>query len=131
VNRERRRWTAARIARAEGRFVEAVAGFDQTCNGFLSLQRPYDAALVLVDASELHLARGHWREVKKLAGRLEAIFAVRGVHLEARKALILFQQAVREERLTAEFLARLRRYILIGRRDPRFPFDPGAGPAPG
>jgi tetratricopeptide (TPR) repeat protein len=129
--RERWRWTEARIARAEGRFDEAAVGFDQTCNGFLTLHRRYGASLVLLDAAELHLARGDWWEVRKLAGRLEAIFTVRGVHLEARKALILFVNAAREERLTADFLARLRRYLLIGRRDSRFAFDPGAGPAPG
>ena len=81
---------------------------------------------MLLDAAELHLARGDWRKVQSLAGRLEAVFAVRSVHLEARKALILFQRAAREERLTAEFLARLRRYLQAGRRDPGFAFDPGS-----
>jgi hypothetical protein len=121
--RQRWAWTEARIARLEGRFDEAAASFDKTCTGFLALQRPYGAALVLLDAAELQLARGHWQEVQSLAGRLEAVFAVRGVHAEARKALVLFQEAARGEALTAEFLARLRHYLLVGRNDPRFRFD--------
>jgi len=123
VNRLRRQWTEGRIARAEARFDEAAIAFDEVCTGFLALQRPYDAALVLLDAAELRRARGRWSEVKSLAGRLEAVFAVRGVHAEARKALILFQEAARGEALTAEFIAGLRQYLLIGRNDPRFRFD--------
>jgi tetratricopeptide (TPR) repeat protein len=57
--RQRWRWTEARIAGLEGRFDQAAAAFAEVCTGFLGLQRPYDAALVLVDAAELHLARGH------------------------------------------------------------------------
>jgi hypothetical protein len=38
--------------------------------------------------------------------------------------LILFQEAARGEDLTAEFLARLRHYLLVGRNDPRYRFDP-------
>jgi tetratricopeptide (TPR) repeat protein len=122
--RLRWRWTEARIDRAEGRFAEAAAVFNEVGNGLLSLGRPYDVSLLLLDTAELHLARGEWREVKRLAGRLEAVFEARGVHLEARKALILFQQAARAERLTTDFIAGLRRYLLIGRNDPRFRFDP-------
>jgi hypothetical protein len=107
-----------------GSFAEAAAVFNEVGNGLLSLGRPYDVSLLLLDTAELHLVRGEWREVKRLAGRLEAVFEARGVHLEARKALILFQQAARAERLTTDFIAGLRRYLLIGRNDPRFRFDP-------
>jgi tetratricopeptide (TPR) repeat protein len=121
--RLRWQWTEARIDRAEGRFAEAAAGFNEVGNGLLSLGRPYDAALLLLDTAELHLVRGEWREVKRLAGRLEAVFEACGVHLEARKALILFQQAARAESLTTDFIAGLRRYLLVGKNDPRFRFD--------
>jgi hypothetical protein len=122
--RERWRWAKARIARAEGRFADAASGFERVCTGLLNLQRPYDSALALLDAAELYLARGELREVKRLAARLGPILAVRGVHLEAQKALILFREAVKQEQLTATLLGRLRRYLLVGWNDPRFVFEP-------
>ena len=134
VLRQRYAWTEARFARLERRSDEAATAFDEICTRFLALQRPYGAALVLLDAAELGLARGHWPEVKRLAERLEEVFAVRGVHAEARKALVLFQQAARAEAVTAEFLARLRHYLLVGGNDPRFRFEAthpaGAGRRP-
>jgi tetratricopeptide (TPR) repeat protein len=124
--RLRWRWTGARAERAEERFTEAEAGFSEVANGLLALRRPYDAALALLDTAELFLAQGAWRKVRGLAERLEVVFEARGVHLEARKALILFQQAARAERLTAEWLGRLRRYLLVARNDREFGFDPAA-----
>ena len=40
--------------------------------------------------------------------------------------LILFQQAAKAETLTAEFLARLRRYLLLAKNDPNYRFEPAA-----
>ena len=122
--RLRRRWIEGRIARAEERFEEAGRLFAEVRNGWLTHQRPYAAAVVTLDTAELHFARGNWREVKRQAALLEPIFAARGVHREARAALILFQQASNAETLTADFLARLRRYLLLARNDRAFRFDP-------
>ena len=121
--RLRRQWVEARIARAEERFDAAERGFAAVRNGWLSLQRPYDAALSTLDAAELHLARGNWQEVRRQAELLAPIFESRGVHREALAALLLFQQAARKERLTAAFLARLRRYLRLARNDPSFRFE--------
>jgi len=122
--RLRRRWIEGRIARAEERFDDAQRLFAEVRNGWLIHQRPYEAALATLDAAELHFARGNWREVKRQAALLEPIFAARGVHREARAALILFQQAAKAETLTADLLARLRRYLLLARNDPSFRFEP-------
>ena len=124
--RLRRRWIQARIARAEERFEEAARLFAEVRNGWLSHQRPYEAALATLDTAELHFARGNWRDVKRQAALLAPIFAARGVHREACAALTLFQQAAKAETLTADLLASLRRYLLLARNDPTFRFDPAA-----
>ena len=129
ADRLRRQWIEARIARAEGRLDDAEPQFAAVRNGWLSLQRPYDATLATLDGAELQLARGNWREVRRQAERLAAIFETRGMHREAVAALILFQQAAKDERLTAEFLARLRRYLLARPQRPPLPVRPRREPA--
>jgi hypothetical protein len=124
--RLRRTWVEARIARAEERFAEADRLLTDVRNGWLSLGRPYEAALATLDAAELHFAQGDWREVQRRAELLIPIFEANGVHREARAALILFQQAARARTLTADFLARLRRYLALARNDRSFRFDPDA-----
>jgi tetratricopeptide (TPR) repeat protein len=124
--RLRRVWVEAHIARAQERFDEADRLLHEVRNGWLSHGRPYEAALVTLDAAELHFARGDWREVQRRAELLIPIFEANGVHREARAALILFQQAARARTLTADLLARLRRYLLLARNDRSFTFDPDA-----
>ncbi len=124
TDRVRRIWVEARIARAEERFDEADRLLGEVRNRWLSLGRPYEAALATLGGAELHFARGDWRAVQRRAELLIPIFEANGVHREARAALILFQQAARAETLTADFLARLRRYLTLARNDRTFRFDP-------
>jgi len=51
------------------------------------------------------------------------IFHAQDVHRELIAALMVFQQAALADRLTAELLARLRRYCLLAKNDPRFRFE--------
>lgn len=123
-------WVEARIARAEHRHDAAERLLLEVCEGFLAHHRPYDAALATLDLTEIDLARGDWKRVRRRAAMLAPIFEARGVHREAQAALILFQQAANAERLTTEFLGRLRRYLHFAPRDPRLRFDPAAGAVP-
>lgn len=123
LNRLRRSWLEGRIARAQQRFADAEQRLEETRNAALAQGMGYDAGLVSLDLAELYLATGRTVEVKKLARRLGPVFACRGVHREAIAALLLFQRAATAERLTAEFLARLRRYLLVARNDPTFAFE--------
>ncbi len=126
TDRVRRVWVEARIARAEERLDDADRLLGEVRNGWLTHGRPYEAALATLDAAELHFARGDWRAVQRRAELLIPIFEANAVHREARAALILFQQAARARTLTAQFLARLRRYLLLARNDRTFAFDPDA-----
>ena len=97
ADRLREKWIEARIARAEGRLDDAAPRLAAVQNGWLSFHRPYDAALAALDAADLQLARGNWREVRRQAQPLVAIFESRGVHREAMAALNLLQRAERKE----------------------------------
>ena len=46
-------------------------------------------------------------ELKTLAAELMAVFSAQEVHREATAALVLFQRACEEERVTAELITRL------------------------
>lgn len=127
VNRLRRSWLEGRIARAEERWDDAERLLVQTRDAALTQGMAYDAALASLDLAELYLANGRTAKVKALARQLVPIFESQGVHREALAALLLFQKAARAQRLSAELVARLRRYLLLARNDPSFRFD--AGPA--
>jgi hypothetical protein len=62
----------------------------------------------LIDPLPLPLSeQGRIEELKRLAAELMAVFSAREVHREATAALVLFQRACEEERVTAELIARL------------------------
>lgn len=123
ANRLRQSWLEGRLARAEERWNDAEQLLGQVRNGWLAQGMGYDAALVSLDLAELYLASGRTAKVKALARQLAPIFESRGVHREALAALVLFEKAARTERLTAELVARLRRYLLLARNDPSFRFE--------
>lgn len=125
------RWVEARIARVENRNHEAETLLLEVRNGWLSRQRPYDAALAALDLAEIDLARGDWQRVKRQARLLAPVFEMKGVHREAKAALILFQDAASAERLTLEFLAALRWYLQFAPRDRSLRFDAAFHPAGG
>jgi hypothetical protein len=119
-----------RLAHLEGRIAwglgdpeKAATLLLQSRNGYLAERQGFNAALVTLDLAALHLENGRPREVKPLAEQMVPIFQAQDVHRELITALMLFQRAARVEQLTADLLARLRRYLLLARNDPRFRFE--------
>ena len=64
-------------------------------------------ALVSLDLALLLSRQGRTEELKRLAAELMAVFRPQEVHREATAALVLFQRACDEERVTAELISRL------------------------
>lgn len=64
-------------------------------------------ALLSLDLALLLSQQGRTEELKRLAAELMTVFAAQEVHREATAALVLFQRACDEERVTAELIARL------------------------
>ena len=74
----------------------------------------YDAALVSLDLARLLAAEGCTDDLKRLAAELMPVFESRDVHREAIVALLIFQRACEEERLTVELVQQLAAYLRQG-----------------
>lgn len=116
-----------KIAQARGDFAAAEAAFVRMRDGFLEEGHGYDAAVVSMDLALLYLRQGRTAELKTLAREMLPIFRSQDVHREAVAALVLFQEAVREEQITAAFVRELAAYLDAARTDPtlRFRQPPG------
>ena len=128
-HRLRKSWLLGRIARGWEHWAEAEDLLAETRSACLVQGLGYDTSLVNLDLAELYLTTRRTAEVKTLARQMVALFASQGVHREALAALLLFQQAAGAETLTADFVARLRRYLVLARNDPSFRFEGGVGGA--
>ncbi len=76
----------------------------------------YDAALVSLDLALLYTQEGCVEDLKRLASELMPIFESRDVHREALMALLMFQRACEEERLTVDLVRQLAEHLRRERR---------------
>jgi tetratricopeptide (TPR) repeat protein len=100
-------WTEGKIAFGLGRTGEAEEAFRSVQQEFLSRGMGYDAALVSLDLAVLYAQERRTGELKKLAAELMRVFEARDVHREAVAALLMFQKACEEERLTAQLAGKI------------------------
>jgi tetratricopeptide (TPR) repeat protein len=100
-------WTEGKVAFGLGRFQEAETQFREVQADFLSRGMGYDAALVSLDLAVLFALEHRTEDLKRLAAEVMQVFESRDVHREAVAALILFQNACEEERLTAELAGQI------------------------
>jgi tetratricopeptide (TPR) repeat protein len=107
----RLRWTEGRVALGQGRGREAEAAFREVQQEFLDRRMGYDAALVSLDLAVLLAQEGKTRELKQLATDVMPVFESREVHREAMAALLMFQHACEEERLTVELARHLATFL--------------------
>lgn len=118
-------WLTGKIAAGHGNLEQAEELFRAARDGFLQQGIGYDAAMVVVeDLALLYLSQGETGAVKQLAEEASAIFATQDVHREAIAALLLFQEAARQETLTRKFIHELATYLKTTRHDPSCPFTP-------
>jgi tetratricopeptide (TPR) repeat protein len=96
----RLRWAEGRIAHGLGDLAEAEGLFREVQQQFFERRMGYDAALVSLDLAALYAQQGRTAEIKRLAVEIMPVFESRDVHREALAALIMFQHAAEEERLT-------------------------------
>jgi tetratricopeptide (TPR) repeat protein len=97
-------WLHGRIAADQGRRGEAEKAYLEAREGFLRDRIAYDAALVSMDLAILYGRHARWSEVRRLAEEMHTIFESQAVHREATAAILLFQEAAKEERLTVRLL---------------------------
>lgn len=107
LDRVRLRWAEGGLAHELGHFEEAEAAYREVGEEFLEQGMFHNAALVGLDLARLLLEQGRTGELKALAVELVTAFEAREIHREAAAALVLFQRACDEERLTLDLVARV------------------------
>jgi tetratricopeptide (TPR) repeat protein len=125
----RLRWAEGRIALGLGLRGPAEQAFKEVQQEFLERDMGYDAALVSLDLAILYAQEGCISELKQLALDILPVFSSREVHREAIAALLLFQHACQEERLTVELARQLA--ALLERERPRARIARRASTEPG
>lgn len=112
----RLRWIEGNIDLGLGRLGPAEAAFREVQQEFLQRRMGYDAALVSLDLARLYAQEGCIEELKGLATELMPAFESRDVHREALVALLMFQKACEEERLTVDLAREIAMYLRRERR---------------
>ncbi len=112
----RLRWVEGRIALGTGEAEQAEAAFREVQREFFERHMGYDAALVSLDLAVLYAEGGRTAELKALAVEIMPVFESREVNREAMAALLMFQHAAQEERLTADLARQLAAFLKRERR---------------
>jgi tetratricopeptide (TPR) repeat protein len=112
----RLRWIEGLIHLGRGQLGPAEAAFREVQLEFLERRMGYDAALVSLDLALLFTQEGCVEDLKKLAAELMPVFESRDVHREAIMALLMFQRACEEERLTVDLVRQLAEFLRRERR---------------
>ncbi len=123
--RLRKRWLQGKIASGTRQHAEAESAFLAVRDGFIAQGIGYDAAMVSLDLALLYLEEGRRVDVQRLAGEMQPIFEAADVHPEATAALLLFQEAARQQAVTVEMVEELAAYLERARENPDLHFSGG------
>jgi tetratricopeptide (TPR) repeat protein len=123
IDRARIPWLEGRIQAGLGNPGEARRLLSEAREKFAAELMTYDIALALLEEAALLLAEGRYSEVKALALELAKVFEAKGVHPEALNALRVFDEAVRQEKATADLARRVLRFLFKARHDQGLRFE--------
>jgi tetratricopeptide (TPR) repeat protein len=110
-------WVEGNIHLTQSRLGPAEAAFREVQREFMERHMGYDAALVSLDLALLYAQENCKDDLKRLAAELMPIFESRDVHREAIVALLMFQRACEEEKLTVELVRKFAEYLRRERRE--------------
>lgn len=112
----------AKIADARGDLNTAAQRYGEAREGFIRQGIGYDVAIVSLELATVYLKQGRNAEVRQLAEEMHPLFEAEGVHREATAALILFQNAARDDAATVELVQELTDYLKRARQNPALRF---------
>jgi len=115
-------WVEGKIALGFGHLESAEEAFLAVRTGFVAEGNGYDVAMVSLDLALVYAKQGRGQDLKKLAEETHTLFGTLEIHREALSALLLFGQAAREERLSAERIEDFIRYFRKARANPSLRF---------
>lgn len=122
------RWLEGKVQQSLGELVQAEESLAQARRGFVERGLGFDAAVSSLDLAGLYAAQGRPAEMRRVAEEMLPIFRSQDLHREAIAALIVFQQAVRMERMSTDLLREIRQYLERARKDNRLRFEYVAEP---
>jgi tetratricopeptide (TPR) repeat protein len=114
----------AKIASGRGDLDTAVQLFVQAREGFIRQGIGFDVAIVSMELALLYLKQDRTAQVRKIADEMHLLFKSQDIHREAMGALLLFQEAARQDMVTIEFVEDLTAYLKRARENPRLRFKP-------
>lgn len=120
-------WLEGRVAKGLGQIERALAHFETARQGFAIRKIAYDQAQVTLEMAELLAGEGRTAEVKALAQDLVPAFQAQGVHAEVARAIRLFHQAALQEKVSAELIRQMVRYLDRARGNPEMRFQADRG----
>lgn len=100
-------WLEARAARTAGLLELAEATFEEARDQFVSLRRPYETGLVLLELAEIYAVGKRWSELEKVAAATLTLCRANGIASEGVAAAMLLCTAARRRQETTEGIARL------------------------
>ena len=115
-------WLQANLDAGLGKRREALDGLENVRRCFDDRRLPYDYALASMDAALLYREEGRYAEIQALAQEILKIFKAQEVQREAVAAVILFQEAAEQERITAGLVRRLQDFLSKARSNPKLRF---------
>jgi tetratricopeptide (TPR) repeat protein len=118
----RLQWLDGKIAQGLGQDAEAERALGSAREGFRVQGIGYDAAMVSLDLALIYLKQGRRSELIRLAEEMHEIFKAGDVHREAVAALLLFEETVRTETLSAELVQELSWYLKRAQGNPEMRF---------
>ncbi|MES1244180.1 MAG: helix-turn-helix domain-containing protein [Acidobacteriota bacterium] len=116
-------WLEANCASGLGRREEALAKLEEVRQAFAEKPLPFDYALASLDVILLYREENRFAEIKVLAAEILEFFKAKKVHREAIAAVLLFQEAAEQEKVTAGLVQRLKTYLSETRRRPGVRFE--------
>lgn len=113
-----------KIAFGLGDYEAAARTFESERTRLIELRAWFDAAITSVDLALVYRTTNRLPELRRIAEEMVLFFGAGDLHSEAAAALILFQEAVSDESISAGFLEELRRYLERARCNPQERFHP-------
>ena len=117
------RWLEGKVQQSLGELGAAELAFADARRGYMERGLGFDAAGASIDLAGLYASQGRAAEMRQVAEEMLPILRSQDLHREAIAALIVFQQAVRMERVTTDFLREIRHYLERARKDHRLRFE--------
>ncbi len=117
------RWLEGKIQQSLGELELAGQSLGEARRGFMERGLGFDAAGASLDLAGLYASQGRAADMRRVAEEMLPILRAQDLHREAVAALIVFQQAVRMERVSTDFLREIRHYLERARKDHRLRFE--------